>query len=382
MPCCDLAPLEFRALSSALQVFDHEQWASHRSTSRYFRHARGLLTSRIVRGLWSPLVYVGAISLAVCSYEHLLLQEALHMPSVALPVAGPFSLSTFGALRFKDARKMWGTIINRSRDIARQGSQWLAAEPQLSRALCRWTVAFPVTLMASLREDVSMDEVLKPVLLPEELRLLKQQQHAGTAVLQAMGQCVRVSATAKDIEKLRMDESISVLQDMMGGCERIFRTPIPLSYTRHTSRFLMCWLTLLPFCVADSMGWATVPITCGMAFFLFGIEEIGVQIEEPFGILALEAKLLADPMQQSIMQHAAAGVAAAAAELPYVPVSAADAGSSSSSTSSSELMIGGYTLPTSPAAVNNVLAKPQEVVYADAPVYKASCLASSECDGW
>jgi hypothetical protein len=36
---------------------------------------------------------------------------------------------------------MWGTIINRSRDIARQGSQWLAAEPQLSKALCRWTGA-------------------------------------------------------------------------------------------------------------------------------------------------------------------------------------------------------------------------------------------------
>jgi hypothetical protein len=42
----------------------------------------------------------------------------------------------------------------------------------------------------------------------------------------------------------------------------------------------MCWLTLLPFCVADSMGWATVPITCGMAFFLFGIEEIGVQVRQ------------------------------------------------------------------------------------------------------
>jgi hypothetical protein len=66
--------------------------------------------------------------------------------------------------------------------------------------------------MASLREDVNMDEALKPVLLPEELLLLKQQRHAGTAVLQAMGQCLRLSATAKDIEKLRIDESISVLQ--------------------------------------------------------------------------------------------------------------------------------------------------------------------------
>jgi hypothetical protein len=66
--------------------------------------------------------------------------------------------------------------------------------------------------MASVREDVNMDEALQTVLLPDELQLLKQQQHAGTAVLQAMGQCVRLSATAKDIEKLRIDESISVLQ--------------------------------------------------------------------------------------------------------------------------------------------------------------------------
>jgi predicted membrane chloride channel (bestrophin family) len=66
--------------------------------------------------------------------------------------------------------------------------------------------------------------------------------------------------------------TLLLLQDVMGGCERIFRTPIPLSYTRHTSRFLVCWLTLLPFCVADAFGWLTVPISIGLAFFLFGIE--------------------------------------------------------------------------------------------------------------
>jgi predicted membrane chloride channel (bestrophin family) len=64
----------------------------------------------------------------------------------------------------------------------------------------------------------------------------------------------------------------SPLQDVMGGCERIFSTPIPPSYTRHTSRFLVCWLTLLHFCVAAAFGWLTVPISIGLAFFLFGIE--------------------------------------------------------------------------------------------------------------
>jgi predicted membrane chloride channel (bestrophin family) len=35
--------------------------------------------------------------------------------------------------------------------------------------------------------------------------------------------------------------------------------------------------------------WATIPATAVLALFLFGIEELGIQIEEPFGILPLEA---------------------------------------------------------------------------------------------
>lgn len=43
-------------------------------------------------------------------------------------------------------------------------------------------------------------------------------------------------------------------------------------FCRHTSRFLLCWLTILPFCTAGQVGWLTVPIACAMAFFLLGIE--------------------------------------------------------------------------------------------------------------
>jgi hypothetical protein len=91
-----------------------------------------------------------------------------------------------------------------------------------------------------------------------------------------------------------------------------------------------------------------------------------------------QAQLLADPMQQQILQHAAADAAAAAtmaAELPSAPVAASD------SSSSTELVSGGYTLPKPPAAVNNVIALPQEGVFSSAPVYKASYLASTEGDG-
>ena len=82
--------------------------------------------------------------------------------------------------------------------------------------------------------------------------------------------------------------NLTALEDVVGTCERILRTPIPLSYTRHTSRFMIIWLTLLPFALYDSLRWAVVPVCTLLAFLLLGIEEIGVQIEEPFSILDLE----------------------------------------------------------------------------------------------
>ena len=78
-------------------------------------------------------------------------------------------------------------------------------------------------------------------------------------------------------------------EDILGKSERILKTPIPLSYTRMTSRFLILWLALLPVALWGQLAWASVPTEAFIAFCFLGIEEIGVQIEEPFSILALEA---------------------------------------------------------------------------------------------
>ena len=64
--------------------------------------------------------------------------------------------------------------------------------------------------------------------------------------------------------------------------------PQPSVYwCRHTSRFLVIWLGLMPFTLWKSCHWAMVPASAIICFLLLGIEEIGVQIEEPFGILPL-----------------------------------------------------------------------------------------------
>merc|ERR1711937_50863 len=92
----------------------------------------------------------------------------------------------------------------------------------------------------------------------------------------------------------RIDQSISSLVDLTGANERIFKSPIPLVYSRLTARFLTIFLVLLPLALWEPLGkswnhWAVIPAEVIIAFFLFGIEEVGIQIEEPFSILPLEA---------------------------------------------------------------------------------------------
>lgn len=76
---------------------------------------------------------------------------------------------------------------------------------------------------------------------------------------------------------------------MAGGCERIQKTPIPSAYTRHTSRFLMVYIMTSPLMLWPITHWATPAVVSIIAFLLLGTENIGVQIEEPFRVLPLDA---------------------------------------------------------------------------------------------
>merc|ERR1712039_147021 len=74
----------------------------------------------------------------------------------------------------------------------------------------------------------------------------------------------------------------------MGACENIFATPIPVGYTKHTTRFLFLWLLFLPFALQGQLGVGVVFAQQLLSFCLLGIEDIGVQIEQPFDVLPLK----------------------------------------------------------------------------------------------
>ncbi|GAB4816433.1 hypothetical protein N2152v2_003479 [Parachlorella kessleri] len=284
-------------------VFDFNRWAVHRSSSRYLRHMLGIFNSRLIKGLAAPLVYVVGLATAVAAYETARSTGVLppSFPDVEIKSKELFGLTSFALAlllayrtnasyeRWDGARKMWGLVLNRSRDITRQGLAWIPEDkPELRAMLCRWVPAFSKSLMCHLRPGEDIRKELEGILLPHEIEGVVKSTHRPNYVLQVLAQIIR-SSEIPVVPTLRMEDNLTNFEDCLGGCERILRTPIPLYYTRHTSRFMMIWLTLLPFALWPACEWATVPLSGIIAFLLLGVEEIGVAIEEPFTILALEA---------------------------------------------------------------------------------------------
>ncbi|DBA95288.1 hypothetical protein WJX82_004901 [Trebouxia sp. C0006] len=284
-------------------VFTFENWAAHRSQKRYQRHLLALLQSRIVRGLIQPLGGLTALATFVAVYESLreMHQLPAFAPDITFNLTTPFSSTSFALSlllvfrtntsysRWNEARTLWGGITNRSRDLVRQAITYVPAEEdELIDMYKRWTIAYSRTLMCHLREDEDLAKVLEGTLRPEEIKQLMSSAHRPNYILLVLSELIEHTDIVTP-ERFRMDQNLTFLHDAHGACERLLKTPIPLSYTRHTSRFLIIWLTAMPFTLWKSCGLAMIPATGVLAFLLLAIEEIGVQIEEPFSILPLEA---------------------------------------------------------------------------------------------
>ena len=78
----------------------------------------------------------------------------------------------------------------------------------------------------------------------------------------------------------------------MSTCERIYNTPIPLAYSRHTSRFLVIYVSTLPLVLVGALRWATLPVMLIVCWALFGILEIGNLVEEPFTAVVSSTSVL------------------------------------------------------------------------------------------
>jgi len=70
---------------------------------------------------------------------------------------------------------------------------------------------------------------------------------------------------------------------LFGDCQRILNTPLPRAYSIHLKHLLLLYCLALPFQFVQQLDWFTIPTVGIISFALLGIEQIGEEIENPFG---------------------------------------------------------------------------------------------------
>ncbi len=191
--------------------------------------------------------------------------------------------------RYWEGRRLLGALVNRCRDLARQSAVFFDGDDAASRAdraeLARLIPLLYALIRQYLRHERDL-AALGDLITPAEKAALEPVSCRPTLAAAWLSARITAAARAGRLTEQRlqlMDANITSFVDNWGGAERIMKTPIPFAYAQHIKAFLVLFCFSAPFAMAETMHWYTPIAAAVLAFAMFGIDEIGVEIEDPFG---------------------------------------------------------------------------------------------------
>ena len=188
--------------------------------------------------------------------------------------------------RWWEARKQWGALVNNCRNMAIYvDSMWPESDTGIRRFMAKHIANFCLSLSEHLRDGTKLDKLI--FLHPEEAAYYEDKDHAPNFIALRIFQRIAAAhreGTINEGDYINIKAQHQSLLDILGACERIKKTPIPFSYAVYLKVFVTAYCILLPFGLAEPFGWMSVPLTMLISFALLGIELMGEEIEDPFGL--------------------------------------------------------------------------------------------------
>ncbi len=210
------------------------------------------------------------------------------VPSIVLGLLLVFRTNT-AYERFWEGRKAWGTLVNTVRNIARQIWGAIAErKPEDRKAkieALRLLVAFAVAVKLHLRSEPLNSEI-EALISAERYQVLQRMNHPPLEIAFWISDYLQLQHERNCLNTYQLSALLKLLDtmvDVLGICERILKTPIPLGYSIHLKQLLLLYCLSLPFSMVNDLHWFTGVLVGLISFAVFGIEEIGIEIENPFG---------------------------------------------------------------------------------------------------
>jgi putative membrane protein len=184
--------------------------------------------------------------------------------------------------RFWEARSLWGSLVNTTRNLARSAAAYAGPADDLAQMIG----AYVVMVREQLRGH-SDPEVLRPLLPGRLVDRLRGAANPASVLAGLMSEWVNErlrSGRLHPILASRLEEEVSDLLDSQGACEKILKTPLPFVYAALIKQILLMYLVTLPFVLVPRMGYLAPLVVAGVSLGMLGIEEAGIEIESPFGV--------------------------------------------------------------------------------------------------
>ena len=187
--------------------------------------------------------------------------------------------------RFWEGRKLWGTLVWLSRNIARQVMTLPNVSMAEKQAFIRHQIAFVHSLRQQLRSEDNTAN-LQRLLTVEEQQAVVGQNFIALRLTQIMGQMLANWQAEQKIDVWQwqsLDNTLGEIAHIQAGCERINNTPIPYAYfvLLHRTVYLYCFM--LPFGLGNTIGWVTPFVVSFVGYTFMALNEIVDEISEPFG---------------------------------------------------------------------------------------------------
>lgn len=266
--------------------YNPKEWFRFLTTLNRADTVRKLLPVIAAIGVCSPIVVYFLEEVGLSNHPNLKNVSLLHtLLSFVISLLLVFRTNT-AYDRWWEGRKLWGSLLNNSRNLSLKLHQLLEPEQTEARAFFQAMIPnFAHALKNHLRHHPVEPEFVSTRLF--DLHPLQLHEHVpqqiALAIFGKIHQLQR-QGTLLPEHLVVLNTEVQGFMDIRGACERIRNTPIPYSYSSFIKKFIFMYCTTLPLGYVSTLHYLVVPFVIFVFYVLASLEIIAEEIENPFGI--------------------------------------------------------------------------------------------------
>ncbi len=189
--------------------------------------------------------------------------------------------------RWWEGRKLWGNLVNNSRNLAMKLNAMLPPEDAECRAFFRKIIpAYAYALHNHLHKEQTRVELFDKAEHKDLFTGIEDGKHIPNQVAMKIYKHLQHLYAQQKIsgeQLLFLNTEVQSFTDICGACERIKNTPIPYSYSVFIKKFIFFYIMTLPFGYVFQLGFYVIPVVAFVFYVLASLELIAEEIEDPFG---------------------------------------------------------------------------------------------------